>query len=837
MLDAYRVIDLTDERGQLAGMILGFLGADVVAVEPPEGTASRRVGPFAGDVEDPERSLVHWAYNRAKRSVVADPRTEAGRAALAALLAGADVLLDSGHPGHLAGFGLDREQVAARYPALVHVAITPYGADGPKAAWPASDLTVNAASGQQVLTGDGDRAPLRISAPPQTYLQAAGDAAGAALIALAERRRSGLGQFVDVSAQTSMMASTQEYALAALVRAPLIQRAGGGVLAGGLHIRLVWPCRDGHVSLLVLFGPSLGPFSRRLFEWMEEEGACTAADRDKDWINLGLQLWSGEEPTSEWERLRDLVAAFVRTKTKAELMAAALERKVLFAPLTTPAELAGLAQLETRGYWDDVATGAGTFRFPGPFCRFGSGAPPRAGRPPRLGEHSAEVLATAADRRPATAAPVTATPDAAAANAAAPNAVGPDDGARAGLPLAGLKVLDLMWAVAGPSTTRVLADYGATVVKVESQHSMDGARTVGPFLDDTPGPENTALWHSMAAGKLGLALDLSKPEARAVVLDLVRWADVVTESFSPRAMTAWGLGYAELRKVNPRLIMVSSCLMGQSGPLALYAGFGTMAAAICGFHHLTGWPDRDPVGAFSAYTDYVAPRFTLPALLAALEHRERTGEGQHLDFSQLEASLHLLAPALLDWTVNGRVADRQGNDDPRFAPHGVYATTPSAGAGEINDQDWVAVVCETDAQWRALAALVGRPELGDLDVTARRARRRELDDVVGAWTAGLGVADAEKQLLAADVPAHRMQSALDCAVDPQLAHRGAFLQVAHEVHGTTWVEGSRFRLSRTPAVVERAGPTFGQDLEHVLGDLLGYDVERIAELAAAEVLE
>ena len=212
MLGAYRVIDLTDERGQLAGMILGLLGADVIAVEPPAGTASRRIGPFAGEIEDPvedpvvedrvedtERSLVHWAYNRAKRSVVADPRREEGRTALATLLAGADVLIDSGLPGHLAHYGLDREKVAALNPALVHVAITPYGSEGPKASWPASDLTVNAASGQQVLTGDADRAPLRISAPPQAHLQAAGDAAGAALIALAERRRSGLGQFVDLS--------------------------------------------------------------------------------------------------------------------------------------------------------------------------------------------------------------------------------------------------------------------------------------------------------------------------------------------------------------------------------------------------------------------------------------------------------------------------------------------------------------------------------------------------------------------------------------------------------------------------------------------------------------
>jgi benzylsuccinate CoA-transferase BbsF subunit len=392
-----------------------------------------------------------------------------------------------------------------------------------------------------------------------------------------------------------------------------------------------------------------------------------------------------------------------------------------------------------------------------------------------------------------------------------------------------LKVLDFTWAVATPSFTRALADYGATVVRVESQRSVDGARTVGPFRDDVPGYDNTALYHSMGAGKLGLALDLTNPASRDVVLDLVRWADVVAESFSPKAMRAWDLHYERLSEINPAVIMVSSCLMGQTGPMANYAGFGTMAAAICGFHHVTGWPDRAPVGAFSAYTDYVAPRFTLPAVLAALDHRNRTGRGQYLDFSQLEASLHLLAPALLDYTVNGRVTERSGNDDPLFAPHGVY---PCGGTDA-----WVAVACESDEQWHAVCTLLNRPDLAGLEAAARRERRRELDELISAWTADRSPSEAEKVLQGAGVPAHQMQNAVECAVDPQLAHREAFVQVAHAVHGTTWIENSRFRLSRTPAMVERAGPTFGEDVEYVLGDLLGYDVDRIAELAMAEVLE
>jgi len=821
VLEHLRVVDLTDERGQLAGLILAGLGADVISVEPPGGTRSRHIGPFADDVKGPERSLAHWSFNRGKRSVMLDTNEAAGREALAALVATADVLFTTDGPEVAASRGVDPATTLERNPSLVHATITAFGYSGPKADWAASELTVNAASGQLALSGDADRAPLRISAPPQSFHQASADAAGAALLALRERGRSGRGQHVDASAQTSMMASTQQYCVASLVGAPPLSRAGGGVVASGMHIKLVWECEDGHVSLTLLFGDSLGPFARRLFEWMHEEGFCEAADRDTDWINLGMQLWNGEIPMAEWERLKGLVAAFLVTKPKAELLEAALERKLLFAPLSTAEELVGLEQLAARGYWDDVAHDDGrVVRYPGPFCRFSTSQPPRLGRPPRLGEHTDAVigaLGSAPTRGPAPG-PVE-----------LPGAESSAQGDRDRLPLAGLRVLDFMWAVAGPSTSRTLADYGATVVKIESQHSPDGARTVGPFIDDEPGPDNTGLYHSMGANKLALALDLRKPEARDVVLDLVRWADVVTESFSPKAMKGWGLEWEQLQALNPSLIMVSSCLMGQTGPMSLYAGFGTMAAAICGFHHLTGWPDRAPVGPFSAYTDYVAPRFTLASLLAALEHRDRTGEGQHLDFSQLEASLHLLAPVLLDCTVNGRVSERAGNDDPRWAPHGVYRCD--------GEDSWIAVVCETDAQWDRLAVAMDRADLVGLDTEARLARRLELDDIVTAHTSSRIASSAQSELLAVGVPAHRVQNSPELATDPQLAHRQSFVEVPHPIHDRAWIENTRFVLDRTPAIPWRAGAPYGTDAYEVLTEILGYDADRIAELAAAELLE
>jgi crotonobetainyl-CoA:carnitine CoA-transferase CaiB-like acyl-CoA transferase len=259
-----------------------------------------------------------------------------------------------------------------------------------------------------------------------------------------------------------------------------------------------------------------------------------------------------------------------------------------------------------------------------------------------------------------------------------------------------VKILDFMWVLAGPSATRVLADHGAMVVRVESTRRIDTARTLAPFHDGRPGPERSALFHNTNANKLMLTLDPTRPEGRAVALDLVRWADVVAESFKPGVMRSWGLDYAALRAENPDVVMLSTSLMGQSGPWASFAGYGNLAAAISGFSNLGGWPDRPPAGPFSAYTDYVSPRFVAVAILAALEHRRRTGEGQYIDLSQAEASLHFLGPALLDHAVNHRLPERVGNRDRDCAPHGVY---PAAG----HDR-WVAIAVDGDAAFAALFA-------------------------------------------------------------------------------------------------------------------------------------
>jgi crotonobetainyl-CoA:carnitine CoA-transferase CaiB-like acyl-CoA transferase len=396
------------------------------------------------------------------------------------------------------------------------------------------------------------------------------------------------------------------------------------------------------------------------------------------------------------------------------------------------------------------------------------------------------------------------------------------------LPLSDVKILDFMWVMAGPAGTRILADYGATIVRIESVH-----RTLHPFHNNQFGPDASGLFQNVNAGKLGITLDLSKQEAREVVYDLVRWADVVTEAFSPKAMKAWGLDYDRLRKVKPDIIMLSTCLMGQTGPLARFAGFGNLAAAISGFYNLCGWPDRAPAGPFGAYTDYVSPRFTAIAILAALEHRRRTGQGQYIDQSQAEASLQFLAPAVLDYSANDRVQGRNGNRHREIAPHGVY---PAEG-----EDCWVAIACIAQEQWQELCGLMGRSALAQdarfVTSSARRQNADELDRIISEWTTTLGAQEIEKRLQARGVPAAAVQNSSELYADPQLQHRGHFVDLDHPVYGRTTVEGSRFKLSRTPAQVTRSAPTVGRDNQYVLEKILNYSEGQITDLVVAGALE
>src|SRR5438874_6463686 len=342
------------------------------------------------------------------------------------------------------------------------------------------------------------------------------------------------------------------------------------------------------------------------------------------------------------------------------------------------------------------------------------------------------------------------------------------------LPLADLKVLDFSWAGVGPITVKYMADHGATVVRVESHARYDVVRLGPPWHEGKPGIERSQFYASYNTSKLGIALDLSRPAARDIARRLAAWADVLVESYTPHVMRRFGLAYADLRQLNPRLVMLSTCLQGQTGPHAEFPGFGQLVAALSGFYEIAGWADRAPAPPYGAYTDYVVPRLAATALLAAVDHQRRTGEGQHLDVSQLEAALHFLAPALIEFALTGAVATRNGNRAEHAAPHGVY---PCAGEGADPDR-WIALSVRGTAEWRAFCAVLGPPEWGGDPGFATRADRvaaaDALDTLIMEATRTEDGRALMDRLQAAGVAAGVVQSALDLHADPVLAGWGFF---------------------------------------------------------------
>ena len=405
----------------------------------------------------------------------------------------------------------------------------------------------------------------------------------------------------------------------------------------------------------------------------------------------------------------------------------------------------------------------------------------------------------------------------------------------ASMPLEGLKVLDFCWVAAGPVTTKYLAEYGATVVRVESGKRPETLRGAAPFKDGVSGLNRSGYFANMNTNKYGIAIAMRHPRAKELVLRMASWADLVTENFTPGTMESWGLGYDDLKAVNPGIVMFSTSMLGRGGPMERQPGYGPVLSSLSGLTNLTGWPDRDPVNPYGAYTDFIVPKFAVSSILAGLDYRRRTGKGIHLDMSQLESSIHFSSPVILDQAVNGREQSRMGNRDINTAPHGVY---PCKG-----DDRWIAISCSKDEEWRSLCKVMENN--GNAQVSAerfstllgRKSNEDELDQIISEWTAAWDSKELMETLQSSDVAAGVVNDSRDLFEDAQLKHRGHFRFPDHPEIGPYASDRSEITLSRTPGNLNRPAPLLGEHTEYVLKEIMGISEEEYKSLEDDGVLE
>lgn len=399
--------------------------------------------------------------------------------------------------------------------------------------------------------------------------------------------------------------------------------------------------------------------------------------------------------------------------------------------------------------------------------------------------------------------------------------------------LEGIRVVDFCLMVAGAVTSRHLADHGATVIHIESRTKFDSCRVAMPYKEGRSGVNQSGHFNNWNCNKLGITLNLNHPRGVEVAKRIIALSDVVVENFAPGTMEKWGLGYTDLTNIKPDIIMLRLSAQGQNGPYANHRSTGTALTALAGFTWLTGWRDRGPVQPYSPYTDTIVPRFGAFAVMAALDYRRRTGKGQCLDLPHLDCSIHFLAPLVLDYTVNGRIAGRNGNRHPYAAPHNAY---PCKG-----EDRWCAIAVFTDKEWESLCETLGHLEWGKnrkfATATARKQNEDELDRLVAGWTSNLYAEEVMTKLQSVGVPAGVVQNGEDIHRDPQLEHRNHFWVFDHTEVGPYRADSFPCKLSKTPATPRFPAPCLGEHNEYVYTKILGMSDQEFVELLADGVFE
>lgn len=398
----------------------------------------------------------------------------------------------------------------------------------------------------------------------------------------------------------------------------------------------------------------------------------------------------------------------------------------------------------------------------------------------------------------------------------------------------GLRIAGFSWAMVGPLTMKLFADFGATVIRVETTQRPCVSRTSPPFKDGEPGLNRSGYFNHFSANMYSMALNMKHPKGLELAKGLIRKSDVVMENFTPGVMEKWGLGYEGLKEIKKDIIMVRQNGFGRGGSYENIGAFGMILAAMAGIPNFIGWPDREPLPVgVGAYTDCISPRYAAAALIAALDYRDKTGRGQLIELAQFETAISFILPAVHDFAANGREPVRMGNSDPRACPHGVF---PCKG-----EDAWCAIAVFDDEQWAGLCGIMGKPEwIRDPRFSTLSGRKKNEETIhswIGDWTARRTAEEVMMTLQEKGIPAGVVKNAREVYEDPQLNTRNLFWKMDHSEIGPFTHLGTGFELTKTPGRPYMASPGIGEHTEYVCSEILGLSDEEFIELLQEGVFE
>jgi len=800
-LTGLRVLELADRSAALGGRILADLGAEVILVESKGGASIRHEAPFLGDEPGLDRSFAHLYFNTNKKSVELDLEAFKDRDRFKRLVASADVLLETTAPDWLEERGLGHEQLLEIAPGLIQCSITPFGLNTPWRDRKANDIVAGAAGGLIQVSGSPQGVPIQGGANP-SYTMAGLAAASAITIALHQRdfavdERGGQGLHIDLSLQEATALAVMQTATPGTWQwHKRIPRRPG--------LSAAMACKDSkYVSLLVRPDRFNG-----FLEWADAVGIAHGMTPE-DWH------WARLDSPREGNPVSETTLKLAAALTRDEFVEGALGADIICLPVLDFPDLEIHEQYQVNNQFLEVdhdVLGAALGYVRSPVDAMADGV--EFNRAPQLGEHQSLL-----DNLP----PVE----------PQPLVLKQADPAKA---LSGIRVVDFGWVLAAPIGTRILASFGAEVIRVESTTKPDSMRSqIGP--DGKPDPEMGGLYNAVNAGKKSFTVDLTKDDGLALAKELIGTADVVVNNFRPGALQRMGLGYDVLKTIKSDVILLNLPGAHRVGPWAQRPSMGNILMAASGFNMLTGFEGERPRGIGIAYPDFTSPHLLTATILAALRQRNHTGAGQELHLTQLSAVLSLLGAEWMEFKSTGTQPKRNANRNPNYAPHGIYPTRSE----QDPDMDcWVSLAVKGDAEWQSFCAAVGNPAWNDDPRFASHAARKQnedtLDELIASWTADKdkwAIAETLQSHGIASAPVEHLKDMLE--KDPQLPNH--YHQVRQPVapdvdipidrEGARWV-GKELTLHRAPML--------GEHNQYVLQNILGKSDEEFAMLLANEII-